>query len=160
MKIDFFDSESQTTMKLYDTLYCICAENEMMLDIHGANKPTGEVRTWPNLLAREGIRAQEFNDVRAAIDTMYVFTRTAIGPADYNPCIDLLQDGDVTAGHKVALNILYETGLPCPSDKVETYKRLPVYTLVKSMPARWDDTVFLGFWLEKTRCRSQRESGG
>ncbi|WP_343274209.1 glycoside hydrolase family 97 catalytic domain-containing protein [Ligaoa zhengdingensis] len=143
MKIDFIDSESQTTMKLYDTLYRICAENEMMLDIHGANKPTGEVRTWPNLLTREGIRAQEFNDVRAAIDTMYVFTRTAIGPADYNPCIDLLQGGDVTAGHKVALNILYETGLPCPSDKVETYKRLPVYTLVKNMPARWDDTVFL-----------------
>lgn len=143
MKIDFFDSESQKTMELYDTLYKLCAEYEMMLDIHGANKPTGEVRTWPNLLTREGIKAQEFNDVRAGVNTMYVFTRAAVGPADYNPCIDLLQGGDVTASHKVALNILYETGLPCPSDNIEAYKRYPVYTLMKNMPARWDDLRYI-----------------
>ncbi|MBC8545661.1 glycoside hydrolase family 97 catalytic domain-containing protein [Clostridiaceae bacterium NSJ-31] len=143
MKIDFFNNESQAGMKLYDDIYEACAENHMMLDIHGCNKPTGEIRTWPNLLTREGIKAQEHNTVKADLNSMFVFTRAAVGPADYNPAIDLKLGGNVTAGHKVALNILYETGLPCPSDKAETYHRLKLFTLMEEMPARWDDIHFI-----------------
>lgn len=143
LKVDFFNDESQAGMKRYQDVYELCAENKMMVDIHGSNKATGEVRTWPNLLTREGIRGQEFNDVNAARDIMYVYTRAAIGPADFNPAIDLLKGGNATAGHKVALNILYETGLPCPSDKGETYKRLNLFSLLKDFPASWDETLFL-----------------
>lgn len=143
LKIDFFDSESQETMKWYDTLYEMCAEYHLMLNIHGANKTTGEVRTWPHLVTREGIYAQEFNNVNADHTTNLVFTRTAVGPADFNPCIDLLQGGNVTAAHKAALNIMYETGLPCPSDKTETYKRYQLLPIMKDLPARWDELKFI-----------------
>jgi alpha-glucosidase len=60
VKIDFFDSESRTVIDAYEDLTRRAAKHQLMVNFHGANKPTGEMRTWPNEMTREGIREQEY----------------------------------------------------------------------------------------------------
>jgi len=51
-KIDFFDHEAKEDIDLYEDLLRRAAEQRMVLNFHGANKPTGRLRTWPNELVR------------------------------------------------------------------------------------------------------------
>lgn len=159
-KIDFFNSTSQTTMKLYDDLYRICAENKAIVDIHGCNQPTGEIRTYPHLLTREGIRAQEFVGVYSSYNTIYPFTRTAIGPADFNPALDVLKNsgapGDASVSHRLALNVMYESGLPCPSDSMEGNEKFGANLLLKNMPTAWDETHLIDGYPGKSAILSRR----
>src|SRR5262249_16953943 len=53
VKLDFFDHEAREMIDFYQTLLRECAEHHLMVNFHGSNKPTGEVRTWPNELTRE-----------------------------------------------------------------------------------------------------------
>lgn len=57
-KIDFMDSESQPMLKFYEECGRDAAKHHIMLNFHGANKPAGEARTWPNEMTREGICGQ------------------------------------------------------------------------------------------------------
>ena len=56
-KIDFFDHEAKEVIDLYETLLRKAAEHQILVDFHGANKPTGRERTWPNELVREASAA-------------------------------------------------------------------------------------------------------
>src|SRR5439155_14524480 len=54
VKLDFFDHEAKEVIDLYQAALKDAAEFRLMVDFHGANKPAGEARTWPNELTREG----------------------------------------------------------------------------------------------------------
>jgi alpha-glucosidase len=84
-KIDFFDHEAKEIIDLYQTLLREAAEYKLILDFHGANKPAGEARTWPNEMTREGIYGLEHRNVPAwaPINTTLPFTRMLAGHADY-----------------------------------------------------------------------------
>ena len=60
-----------------------------MIDFHGAYKPDGMRRTWPNLITREGVMGAEYNKWSARItpdhNVMLPFTRMLAGPMDYTP---------------------------------------------------------------------------
>jgi hypothetical protein len=60
VKIDFFNSERLEVVRVYEELARLAAEHRMMINFHGSHKPSGEVRTWPNEITREGIREQEY----------------------------------------------------------------------------------------------------
>ena len=60
LKLDAFSHESKEFVDLYQSCLKEAAEYKLMLNIHGSNKPTGEVRTWPNEMSREGIRGLEY----------------------------------------------------------------------------------------------------
>lgn len=47
IKVDFFDYDDQDTIQLYQEIYEACVENHLIVNAHGANKPTGEARTYP-----------------------------------------------------------------------------------------------------------------
>ena len=59
-KIDFFDHEAKEIIDLYQALLRSSAEHKIMVEFHGANKPAGESRTWPNEMTREAIRGLEY----------------------------------------------------------------------------------------------------
>src|SRR5262249_42596637 len=63
-KIDFFDHEHKEIVDLYTTLLREAAKHHLMVNFHGANKPTGEARTWPNELTREAVRGMESSRLR------------------------------------------------------------------------------------------------
>ncbi len=60
-----------------------------MLDFHGAFKPDGLRRTWPNVLTREGVMGKEYLKWSARTspvhNTTLPFTRMLAGPMDYTP---------------------------------------------------------------------------
>ena len=141
IKVDFFDRESQDRTALFGEIYTHCAELHMVVNAHGSNKPTGEVRTYPNVLTREAIRGREYGGLSVEQYTILPFTRTAIGPADVTETV--YPAGGETAGFMNALSVLVQSGIHCYASGPEDYLDSPVYTLYKDMPSVWDDTRFV-----------------
>src|SRR5208283_5449754 len=89
LKIDFIDRDDQFAVKWYEDVARTAAENHLLIDFHGAFKPTGLERAWPNQITREGIQGNEYNkwstretpEHRATLP----FTRVLAGPGDYTP---------------------------------------------------------------------------
>ncbi len=76
VKIDFFDHEAKEVVDQYEILLRDAAEHKLLVNFHGANKPTGESRTWPNELTREAVRGMESSkSMRAQHDATIPFTR-------------------------------------------------------------------------------------
>src|SRR5262245_37284714 len=97
-KIDFFDHEHREVVDHYQALLRDAAKYRIMVNFHGANKPTGEPRTWPNELIREGVRGMEASKLlaRAKHNTTLPFTRYPAGHADYTPVHFGARRGDTT----------------------------------------------------------------
>ena len=52
-------------IRLYEALLSEAAENRLLVNFHGSNKPTGRSRTWPNELTREAVRGMEARSLGA-----------------------------------------------------------------------------------------------
>src|SRR5207302_548428 len=87
VKIDFFDHEAKEVMDLYRAALEGAARHRLMVDLHGADKPAGESRTWPNELNREAVSGMERKSMPAGAvrDTTLPFTRMLAGPLDFTP---------------------------------------------------------------------------
>ena len=144
VKADFFNKETQNIMQLYDDVYRIAAENKLMLLSHGTNKPTGEIRTYPHLLGREGIYGEEKSAGQNGPNLLRtLFTRCAVGPTDFTPQIYPRPNSTITTSAQLAINIVYESGMPVMADNANNYRNSPAYPILKYFPARWDETVFV-----------------
>jgi LPXTG-motif cell wall-anchored protein len=151
IKADFFDSQSQDTMVLYDQLMRKTAEHQMLFNAHGSNKPTGERRTWPHSLTREGVFGAEqdlfrIGQVSARNNAMLPYTRNAVGPADYTPMLSFRNKGDRTPfslAHMAALPIIYESGIQVLADRDNVYRSTPANSLLKNLPVSWDETQLI-----------------
>jgi len=116
------------------------AINHIMLDIHDDWRPTGEQRTWPNLLSAEGVRGnEEFPD--ATHNTILPFTRYIAGPADYTICY-FDKRIKTTHAHQLALAAIYYSPLQTLFwyDKPTAYHNEPELDFWKKIPATWDET--------------------
>ena len=155
LKIDFFDGlgdttdekyflESQKTLHHYEDLYQITAKYEMVLNIHGTNKPTGERRLYPHVLSREGVRGNEYKETVFARDCVTIpFIRGTVGPSDYTP--SLLPFGDnTTVMSQAAMHILYETGILTMADSPHNYKLMgELSEVLDKLPAIYDEIKFM-----------------
>lgn len=66
-KIDSLDHDPKEVVDRYPTLLRESAECPIKLDFHGSKKPTGEPRTWPNALGREGVCCLEHKGITGSI---------------------------------------------------------------------------------------------
>ncbi len=109
VKVDFFDHEAKETIDLYRAILKDAAEQQLMVDFHGANKPTGEPRTWPNEMTREGIRGLEYRRTPAWAEhnTTLPFTRFLAGHADYTPLVFGERRKDTTWAHQIATLVVF-----------------------------------------------------
>src|ERR1019366_902765 len=89
VKVDFMDRDDQEMVNFYERLVRTAAEHHLVVDFHGAYKPTGLRRTYPNLLTREGVMGMEYSKSTARTspehDVTIPFTRMLAGPLDYTP---------------------------------------------------------------------------
>ena len=150
IKPDFFNSQSQDYIQFYIRLMQLTAENHMFINIHGANKTTGERRTYPNALSREGIFGAEQDlfrpaDVSAYHNCMLPFMRCAVGPADYTPMFSHRTNTrkQMTIAQMGALTVTYESGIQCFADRPEAYLNSPACDFFKNFPTQWDETKLL-----------------
>jgi alpha-glucosidase len=144
-KIDFFDHEAKELVDLYDALLSEAAEYHLLLDFHGANKPTGLSRTWPNELTREAVRGMEASRLRdrATHDVTLPFTRFLAGPAEYTPLIFNQRRANTTWAHQIASPVIFTTPLLTYAASPSNILANPCCDMIKSIPSVWDETIVL-----------------
>ncbi len=160
VKADFFGREDQTGIKMYEDIARATAERKMLIDFHGAAKPTGLSRTYPNVINYEAVLGNEWNKLDANKATvnhkvMIPFMRSSQGPMDYTPGgMRNLQGGNFlrftlpnvhgTRSNEMALFVLYHEPLKMLCDAPSVYNREPEITrFIAQIPTAWDDTRVL-----------------
>jgi glucan 1,4-alpha-glucosidase len=132
------------------------ASYHIMIDIHEPVRPTGLQRTWPNFLACEAARGNEYNafsDGNAPEhETILPFTRLMGGPMDYTPGIFKLRNYSSVKGRQVhttlakqlALYVTLYSPLQMAADIPENYEaHIDAFQFIKDVPVDWDDTKIL-----------------
>lgn len=141
VKIDFFDHEAKEVVDLYPVLLREAAEAGLLVNFHGANKPAGESRTWPNQLTREAVAGMESRGPRAVHDATLPFTRFLAGPADYTPVVFGDRRGDTTWAHQIATAVVFTSPLLTYAANPKTILGNPAVATIKAIPSTWDETV-------------------
>ncbi len=136
------------------------AKHKLLVDFHGAYKPAGLERAWPNVLTREGVKGLEnvkwSKEVTPEHDLTLVFTRMAVGPMDYTPgamvnatpgqfqAIFELPMSMTTRCHQMAMYVVYESPLQMLADSPSRYRDEPACTeFIARVPSVWDETIVL-----------------
>jgi alpha-glucosidase len=161
-KIDFMDRDDQLAVDFYRRAAEMCAKYKLLVDFHGAFKPAGFTRTYPNVLNFEGVFGlEQMKWAPTTVDQMRYdceipFIRQAAGPMDYtqgamlnggkwnyHPCwMEPMSQG--TRCHQLALYIVLESPLNMLCDSPTHYEREPDYTrFVAEIPTVWDETRVL-----------------
>jgi alpha-glucosidase len=145
VKIDFLDHEAKEVIDLYEAILRDAAEFHLMVDFHGANKPTGEDRTWPNELTREGIYGFEHRNPGpwGSHDATVPFTRYLAGPADFTPVVFGDRRKDTSWAHQIATAIVFTSPLLVYGGHPQSLLDNPAVDLIKSIPSTWDETIVL-----------------
>lgn len=164
VKVDFMARDDQYMVNFYHRLVKLAAKHHLNVDFHGAYKPTGFRRTYPNLLTREGVLGNEYNKwsdtITPAHNVTLPFTRMLCGPMDYTPggfrnktpATFRIVGGDApgpfvqtTRVQQLAQFVVYESPLQVACDSPYNYRINPAGTdFLKVVPTTWDDTKVLG----------------
>ena len=161
-KIDFMDRDDQQMVQFYEKAAATAAKYRMLCDFHGAFKPAGIQRTYPNVLNFEGIHGLEnMKWSTSAVDQVTYdvtvpFTRYVAGPADYTQGAmhnatrrnyypsnsEPMSQG--TRCHQLAEYLIFDAPLTMLCDSPSNYMQEPECTdFIASIPTEWDETVAL-----------------
>ena len=157
IKVDYVQRDDQRAVNFYYRTAHAAAAHHILLDFHGAHKPAGLDRTWPNVLGFEGVHGLENNkwatDVTPAHNVTLPFIRMLAGPMDYTPgAMQNVQTKDFrivsnhpmaqgTRAHQLAMYVVYEAPLQMLSDSPTAYDREPdAMDFLRAVPTVWDDT--------------------
>ncbi|MCY1722277.1 glycoside hydrolase family 97 protein [Prolixibacteraceae bacterium Z1-6] len=158
IKIDFMDSDAQTMVNWYHRVVKTAAKYHLMVDFHGAYKPTGWRRTYPNLMTREGVMGNEYNkwSLRVTPEHMCTlpFTRMLAGPMDFTPGGFLNRNPDKflngtpanvlgTRCNTLAQFVIYDSPYTVACDHPDNYKGEVGVEFLQKVQAIWDDTKVL-----------------
>jgi alpha-glucosidase len=146
LKIDFPEPANVEWVNWYEDTLREAAGFQLMIDFHGAVKPTGRERTWPNELTREAIAGREQGKNPAMHDTTLPFLRHVQGHADYTPTLfipDRLSGSSFA--HELAMAVVYTSPFLCLGDNPKNYLKSDAVDVMKALPSTWDETVVLPF---------------
>jgi alpha-glucosidase len=145
LKIDFFDHEAKETIDQYEAIFREAAQYHLLLDFHGANKPTGLGRTWPNSLTYESVKGMESSRLadRATHETTIPFTRFLAGPAEYTVMLFHERRKNTTWAHQVASAAILSTPLLTYAASPASILSNPAVEVIKHIPSVWDETIVL-----------------
>jgi alpha-glucosidase len=143
VKFGFVQAGSHRWTTWLEEMFKKAAANEIMVNVHDDWRPTGEQRTWPNLMTAEGVRGnEEMPD--ATNNTVLPFTRYIAGAADYTICY---YDKRIktTHAHQLALAAIYYSPLQTLYwyDKPAFSNNEPELEFWDHIPVSWDETKVL-----------------
>jgi len=159
LKIDFIERDDQRGIDFYYRAAAEAARHHLMVDFHGATKPSGMERTFPNILGYEGVLGMEQSRAGARDNPDHrvtlPFTRMLAGPMDYTPGgFDNVTEADFvprsphamvmgTRAQQLAMYAVYQAAFQMVSDSPKAYEDQPAFDFVKHAPATWDQTKVL-----------------
>jgi hypothetical protein len=143
VKFGFVQAGSHRWTTWIEEMFKKAAQSHIMVNVHDDWRPTGEQRTWPNLMTAEGIRGnEEMPD--ATHNTVLPFTRFIAGPADYTICY---YDKRIktTHAHQLALAAIYYSPIQTLYwyDKPSASNDEPELEFWDKIPTAWDETKVL-----------------
>ena len=160
-KVDFMDGDDQMIVDFYYRMAETAAKHHLFIDFHGAYKPTGLHRTYPNVLNHEGVYGLEQAkwDNQSDLVTNEVtipFIRMVAGPMDYtqgamkngnNYNFAALYNEPMSQGtrcRQLAEYVIFESPFNMLCDSPSNYMREDECTqFIASVPTVWDETVVL-----------------
>jgi len=144
VKIDFLDHEAKEVIDLYQGILHDTAEFHLMVDFHGANKPAGESRTWPNEVTREGVYGLEHRaQAWSRHDTTVPFTRYLAGPGDFTPVVFGDRRRETSWPHQIATAAIFTSPLLIYGANPKSLLENPAVDVIKALPSTWDETIVL-----------------
>lgn len=144
VKIDFLDHEAKEVIDLYQAILRDAAEFQLLVDFHGANKPAGESRTWPNEMTREGVYGLEHRaQTWARHNTTIPFTRYLAGHGDYTPVVFGDRRRETSWPHQLATAAIFTSPLLVYGANPKSLLENPAVELIKALPSTWDETTVL-----------------
>ncbi len=144
LKVDFPRPANTVWVQWYEDVLRDAAKRELMIDFHGAVKPTGRERTWPNEMSREAVAGREQGKSPALHDNTLPFLRYVQGPADFTPTMfmaDRLKGSSYA--HELAMAIVFTSPYLCMGDNPTNYLNSVAVDVLKALPAVWDETRVL-----------------
>lgn len=147
---------SQYGIRHYRKVIETAAKYHLMVVNHEGAMPTGLRRTYPNLIATEDMRGQEYNAWSQDggnppyHEVILPFTRGLAGPMDFTPGIFNFKNKAVPTTHpqttlakQLSLYILLYTPWQMAADMIENYEYQPALSFIESCPTNWEDTRVL-----------------
>jgi alpha-glucosidase len=159
VKIDFMDRDDQQMVNWYHDIIRCAADNHLMVDFHGAYKPDGIIRTWPNMITREGVMGNEYykfsNKMSPEHNVKLAFTRLLAGQMDYTPGAFLNVTKEQfknqtpavvwnTRAAELSKFVIYESPLTVVCDHPDNILNQPGSDFLKIVPTTWDNIKFIG----------------
>jgi len=158
IKVDFMQRDDQDMVNYYEKVARAAAKRKMMVDFHGAYKPTGWIRTYPNVVTSEGVLGNEISKFANLITpdhtTTIPFIRMAAGPMDFTPggmlnvqknAFSAVPSEPMTLGtrcNQLAMYVVFESPLQMLCDMPTHYYKEPeAMEFLKSVPSIWKKTV-------------------
>lgn len=158
VKIDFMNRDDQEMVNWYHDIIRRAASHHLMVDFHGAYKPDGIIRTWPNMITREGVMGNEYNKFSDRLvpehNVTLPFTRMLAGQMDYTPggFINVTPSAfkqtlptEVmnTRCAELAKFVIYESPLTVDCESPDHVLGQPGADFLKQVPTVWDDVHVL-----------------
>jgi len=150
--------DGQTMVNHFNFVAQRAADYKIMVNSHESVRPTGYSRTYPNYIAAEAARGNEFNAWSSGNDpkheTILPFTRLLGGAMDYTPGIfeikmniydpSKTEQVHTTLAKQLALYVTMYSPLQMAADLPENYERyLDAFQFIKDVPADWQESIYL-----------------
>lgn len=172
VKIDFMDRVDQQMVRWYRMICQKAAEHHLLVDFHGAYRPDGIDRTYPNQLTREGVMGEEYykfsDDMTPEHNITLAFTRMLAGAMDYTPggFLNVRQDQfkqqsptlvSNTRAAELAKFVIYESPYTVVSEHPDNLLGKPGADFLKTVSVVWDDTHFISGYPDEYIALAKRD---
>jgi alpha-glucosidase len=173
IKMDFMNRDDQPMVEFYEAVAKKAAEKKMVVNYHGAYKPCGLRRKYPNMLTREALIEFEYNGwtdhANPVHHNLLPYIRMFTGPMDYIPAtmrnstkdnFRALGDypmGQGTRAHAMALwVVLYSPMTMLPDSPSDYYREKECTDFLSKLPVTWDESILLDGRIEKYTVMARR----
>ena len=160
IKMDFMNRDDQQMVEFYEAVAGKAAEKKMVVDFHGAYKPCGLSRKYPNLLTREALIEFEYsggtNWDNPEHHNLLPYIRMFTGPMDYIPAtmrnstkdnfrpIGDCPMGQGTRAHAMALFVILSSPMEMlPDSPSDYYREAECTDFLTKIPVEWNETRLL-----------------
>ena len=173
LMVDFMDRDDQEMVNMQEEILRRAAAHKLHIQFHGAYKPTGMHRTWPNEFTREGAMNYEYDKwsdlMTPAHDINIPFTRMLAGSTDYHlggfravpkskfkiqysrPLVM------ATRAHMLAMYVVLENYLGMVCDYPDAYIGQPGFDFIQQVPTTWDETKVMDAKVGEWICIARRK---
>lgn len=173
IKTDFMNRDDQQMVEFYEAMASKTAEKKMVLNFHGAYKPAGLSRKYPNVLTREALIEFEQSGVsyhdNPEHHNLLPYIRMFTGAMDYIPAtmrnanknnFKPLNDypmGWGTRAHSMAMFIILNSPMTMlPGSPSDYYREKECTDFLAKIPVEWDETRLLAGKISKYTVLARR----